>query len=96
MKLKTKLKTLTDEKIDKAMEYAIDWAQDYTTRNGKADSIPERQVAIAQKKQTVRDIVKWGDEKCPHIVDLGEVGTMELPKRACVKCWHKLQQQGEE
>lgn len=44
---------LSDGQIDKAMEYAINWAQDYTIRNGRADSIPERQVAKAQLKQVI-------------------------------------------
>lgn len=58
--LKEELKKLTvigDEKIDKAMEFAIDWAQDYTIRNGKADSIPERQVAQAQLSHTKKEIL---------------------------------------
>ena len=42
------MKRISDEKIDKAMEYAMDWAQDYTTRNGKPEPIPERQVAQTQ------------------------------------------------
>lgn len=49
---------LDDDEIDKAMKYAMDWAQDYTIRNGEPDPIPERQVAIAQAKKTLISVGK--------------------------------------
>ncbi len=51
-----KLTVIGDREIDKAMEYAIDWAQDYTERDGKPDSIPERQVALAQLHHTISQL----------------------------------------
>ena len=68
---------LTDEEILKATGW------DYLSGD---ELILIRQANGAQLKKTV----EWGNEKCPHMVDLGEVGTLELPKRACVKCWQSL------
>ena len=39
------------------------------------------------KREGIREVVEWGDGKCPHIIDFGDAGTLELPKRACKKCW---------
>ena len=75
---------LTDEQIDKAMKYAIDWAQDYTMRGGKADSIPERQVAKAQLKK----VVEWGDEVCSDETHHPHYDCMY--KRCCSSCWQAL------
>ena len=41
-------------------------------------------------KAQLKRVVEWGDEMCPHIIDLEGVGTFELPKRACKKCWQSL------
>lgn len=75
---------LTDKEIDEAMEYAIDWAQDYTIRNGKVDSIPERQVALAQLKK----VVEWLNGSCEHS-KTQTFGT--ISKRDwCDLCWQAL------
>ena len=47
----------------------------------------------AGAKTQLKKMVEWGDEKCPHIIDLEEHGTMELPRRACVRCWRVLKEE---
>ena len=55
---------------------------------GVGEKVTGRDAQIA--KAQLKKVAEWGNEKCPHIVDLGEVGTMGLPNRACVKCWQAL------
>ncbi len=46
-------------------------------------------------KAQLKRVDEWGSEWCPHVVNLGETGTMTLPKRACKECWQALKKECE-
>jgi hypothetical protein len=43
----------------------------------------------AQRDQTLKDVVKWGDERCSN----QNHPNYKYPKRKCLNCWAELRKQ---
>lgn len=72
-----KPKILTDEQIGKILTKKYGW---------KVDGWMEEEAKELQRDDTLKKIVEWGDEHCPH--HSNSYG----PKRKCNKCWEALNQ----
>jgi hypothetical protein len=48
-------------------------------------------VANSQNKKTLQEVVKWGDEDCPHMISYAT-----KPKRRCDICWEVLKKMSDE
>ena len=46
-------------------------------------------VAYAAHQNALREVVKWGDEDCPH------QSTVLVRRRGCIQCWQELKEQAE-
>jgi hypothetical protein len=43
----------------------------------------------AQRDQTLKDVVRWGDELCPYV----QHRDWSTPRRMCRDCWAELRKQ---
>ena len=84
------IKILSDEKIAKAINDSPEPHGQHFGRQYVASDVREghRAIAQAQNKDTIRQIIEWGNETCP--LDLFGEGT-QCFKHACDLCWQELQ-----
>ena len=83
------IKILDDTAIEKAKAEA-----ERLSRTHKPHPRFEKEKYLLQagKRDTLRQVVEWGEEDCPHHY----VGEVQKRKRNCDDCWQELEQQAEE
>lgn len=47
-----------------------------------------RKAKEAQKKHTLKQVIEWGNEPCPHLATLSD--GLPAAKRHCYQCWAEL------
>ena len=55
--------------------------------------VTARNIAWAEQKHTLKQVIEWGNERCPHIDNSRGYMTIWRPRRGCAECWQELQEQ---
>ena len=55
----------------------------------------EQELIKETKRATLKQVVEWMEEDCPHHPLTRRVGK-QMPRKNCEKCWQELKQQSEE
>ena len=91
-----KLDALGGEEIEAIIDKAIVDYEDVEMTDRKWEDKQLELVAKAQAKMTVKQIMEWGTETCPHWLDKRGKGLslnhMSVSKRGCPKCWRELEE----
>jgi len=77
------IKVLSDKEINKYLD----------TANPNRIRLATTKLLEAQLQQTLRDVIEWGEELCPHCANIpADRLWCDILKRDCPECWQELKQ----
>lgn len=85
------MKILSEEAIRNIIEKAEEEYEDIEMTDAEWEEKRWSIIAQAQLEDTLRQVVEWGEEDCPHKKEGWHTPRW---RSECLKCWQELKQEG--